>query len=174
MPSVPSDLPNNLASDGVTDADVSFMRLALTQAQQAAELGEVPVGAVLVKADEVIATAFNQPIALNDPTAHAEVQVLRAAGERLGNYRLTECTLYVTLEPCVMCVGAMIHARLARLVYGAPEPKMGAVHSAFDLLQSEQHYHRMEVTSGVLEEECRTRIQTFFKQRRADKKRTSS
>lgn len=150
--------------------DEHFMRLALAQARHADSLNEVPVGAVLVKDDEVIAQACNQPIALHDPTAHAEVSVMRKAGELLGNYRLVDCTLYVTIEPCVMCVGAMVHARVGRLVFGAPEPKMGAVNSAFDLLQSEKHYHRIAVTQGVLEAECRDLVQTFFKRRRMEQR----
>ncbi len=146
------------------------MRRALAQAAYADSLNEVPVGAVLVRDGEVIAEGYNQPIACHDPSAHAEIQVLRAAGKALGNYRLPDTTLYVTVEPCLMCVGAILHARVGRVVYGAREPKMGAVDSAFALLQDARHYHAVRVTGGVLEAECRAQIQQFF-QRRRDEKR---
>ena len=145
------------------------MALALEQGACADKLDEVPVGAVLVHEGEVIAQAFNQPIALNDPCAHAEIQVLRKAGEVLGNYRLIDTILYVTIEPCVMCVGAILHARVGHVVYGASEPKMGAVHSAFQLLQDQRHFHATQVTKGVLEAECKQQIQGFFKRRRTEK-----
>ena len=145
------------------------MRLALAQGANADRLNEVPVGAVLVHKGKVIAEAFNQPIGLNDPCAHAEVQVLRKAGEELGNYRLIDTTLYVTIEPCLMCVGAILHARVGHLVYGASEPKMGAVHSAFQLLQDERQFHCTQVSRGVLEAQCKQQIQHFFKRRRLEK-----
>ena len=147
----------------------SFMRLALAQAAHADRLNEVPVGAVLIHEGKVIAEGFNQPIALHDPCAHAEIQVLRKAGEALGNYRLSDTTLYVTIEPCVMCVGAILHARVGHVVYGAAEPKTGAVSSAFQLLQDERQFHVAQVTQGVLAEECKQQIQAFFKRRRQEK-----
>lgn len=156
-------MPNSMAGHE------SFMRLALAQAANADRLNEVPVGAVLVHNGQVVAEGFNQPIALNDPCAHAEIQLLRQAGQALDNYRLLDTTLYVTVEPCTMCVGAIVHARVGHVVYGAAEPKMGAVHSAFQLLQDQRHFHATKVTAGVLEEECRGRIQAFFKRRRREK-----
>lgn len=146
-----------------------YMRLAMEQAAHADRLDEVPVGAVLVHEGEVIAAAFNQPIAQHDPCAHAEVQVLREAGKKLGNYRLVDTQLYVTVEPCTMCVGAILHARVGHVIYGTAEPKMGAVDSAFQLLQDDRHYHRIQVTSGILAEECKGQMQAFFKRRRAEK-----
>ncbi|EDY85811.1 zinc-binding domain protein [gamma proteobacterium HTCC5015] len=161
-------------SDELRLRDECYMQLALEQAELAAQVGEVPVGAVLVQGDEVIASAFNRPIAEHDPTAHAEIQVLRQAGQSQQNYRLCDTTLYVTLEPCVMCVGAILHARIGRLVYAAAEPKMGAVDSAFSLLRDERHFHRMQVASGVLEAPSRELIQSFFRQRRDAKKAEKS
>ncbi len=146
--------------------DERWMRAALAQAQRAEQAGEVPVGAVVVQGDEMLAEAFNQPIATHDPTAHAEILALRAAAARIGNYRLTGATLYVTLEPCAMCVGAMIHARIERLVYGAPDPKTGACGGALDLLAAPQHNHRISVTAGVLADECGARLREFFRARR--------
>ena len=142
------------------------MRDALALAQRAREQGEVPVGAVVVLDGAVIGQGFNQPISSSDPTAHAEIVALRDAARRIGNYRLTGATLYVTIEPCQMCVGAMIHARIARLVYGTPEPKAGAVESAMRAHEHPSLNHRMEATGGVLEGECRDLIQTFFKDKR--------
>lgn len=147
-----------------------YMRRALELAANADKLNEVPVGAVLVHQNKIIAEAFNQPIVSHDPSAHAEIQVLREAGKQLQNYRLTDSQLYVTIEPCTMCVGAILHARVGHLIYGAAEPKMGAVHSAFQLLQDDRQFHRLDVTAGVLEEECRQQIQGFFKRRRIEKK----
>ena len=143
-----------------------FMRDALVLAQRAREQGEVPVGAVVVLDGAVIGQGFNQPISSSDPTAHAEIVALRDAARRIGNYRLTGATLYVTIEPCQMCVGAMVHARIARLVYGTPEPKAGAVESAMRAHEHPSLNHRMEATGGVLETECRDLIQTFFKDKR--------
>jgi tRNA(adenine34) deaminase len=146
------------------------MELALQQARQAAELGEVPVGAILVdEADRLISAGHNQPISAHDPTAHAEIVVLRNAAQKMGNYRLVNTTLYVTLEPCVMCVGAMIHARVKRLVYGAVEYKTGAIESACQLLQTTRFNHSIEVTSGVLQHECTGILSDFFAARRAAK-----
>ena len=142
------------------------MRAALEQARRGLAAGEVPVGAVLVVGDAVVASAFNQPITATDPTAHAEVLVLREAARLLGNYRLTDATVYVTVEPCLMCVGAMVHARVRELVYGATEPKAGAVVSAVRALEHPTLNHRFAVTGGVLEEECRAIIQEFFRQKR--------
>ena len=141
------------------------MRLALEEARSALHLGEVPIGAVLAREQEVVATGFNQPIRSVDPTAHAEVVALRKAAQELGNYRLPGSTLYVTVEPCLMCVGAIVHARVATLVYGAPEPKFGAVGSQIDVREIEIP-HRLSVVSGVLEAECREVLQSFFQFRR--------
>jgi tRNA(adenine34) deaminase len=149
------------------DPDQTFMRLALDQAHNAWALGEVPVGAVIVKDGVVIATGFNQPIGQSDPTAHAEIQAIRAAAERLGNYRLTQCSLYVTLEPCPMCAGAIQQARLARLVYGASDPKTGACGSQIDLFADRRLNHHTNVRSGVLEQACSSTLSQFFAERRA-------
>lgn len=146
--------------------DEEFMRLALDLARQAQAAGEVPVGAVVVRDGGVIATGFNQPISRCDPTAHAEIEALRAAATALGNYRLTGCSLYVTLEPCPMCAGAMVHARIAQLVYGAADPRAGAAGSVFDITRSESLNHRMEVADGVLAAECAALLQGFFRDRR--------
>jgi len=143
------------------------MQLALEQAQQAWDLGEVPVGAVVVKDGEVIAVGCNQPIGRHDPTAHAEIIALRAAAEKLGNYRLPGCELYVTLEPCVMCSGAMMHARLAKVVFGATDPKTGACGSVLNLFEQEQLNHHTEIVGGVLAEECGAILKNFFAARRA-------
>jgi len=145
------------------------MQQAIAAAKEAKALGEVPVGAVLVKNGEVIATGFNQPIGRHDPTAHAEIAALRAAAEALGNYRLPGCTLYVTLEPCVMCAGAMMHARLERVVFGAADPKTGACGSVLNLFAEEKLNHHTTVTQGVLAEECSSLLKTFFAERRAAK-----
>jgi tRNA(adenine34) deaminase len=141
------------------------MRAALAQAREALARDEVPIGAVLVAEGKVLAAGFNQPLGASDPTAHAEVVALRAAGAARANYRLGDTTLYVTVEPCLMCVDALVNARVATLVYGAAEPKFGAVTSLLDL-QSLRTNHRLAVVSGVLEEECRTLLVEFFKSRR--------
>jgi tRNA(adenine34) deaminase len=155
---------------GIEQNDNYWMELALQQAQLAAEQGEVPVGAVLVdEGNNLLACGHNQPISANDPTAHAEVIALREAAKKLQNYRLVNSTLYVTLEPCVMCVGAMVHARVKRLVYGAVEYKTGAIESACQLLQTTSFNHSIEVSSGVLQEACATILSDFFAQRRAAK-----
>ena len=143
-----------------------FMQQAISQAHNAWALGEVPVGAVVVRDGEVIATGFNRPIGTHDPTAHAEIMALRAAAALLGNYRLPGCELYVTLEPCVMCSGAMMHARLARVVFGAADPKTGACGSVVNLFEQEKLNHHTEVVTGVLAEECGSLLKAFFAERR--------
>lgn len=176
------------------EEDAYWMRLALEQARQAGDLGEVPVGAVLVGpkqhllntgAEEseasqppsevssgasLISAGFNCPIYSNDPTAHAEIVTIRSAGRVLQNYRLPETTLYVTIEPCSMCVGAMVHARIGRLVYGAEEPRAGAVKSAMRLLNSEVFNHKLQVYSGVLAQECGELMASFFREKRRQQK----
>ncbi len=144
----------------------SFMRAALEQAREAARRNEVPIGAVVVLDDRIVGAGFNQPIASADPTAHAEIVAIREAARRLGNYRLTGTTLYVTVEPCRMCVGAMVHARIATLVYGAREPKAGAVESTDRAHEHPALNHRMAVIGGVLDPECRALLQAFFRDRR--------
>ena len=142
------------------------MGAALALAREARERNEVPVGAVVVIDGEIAGRGHNRPLGSNDPTAHAEIVAIREAAARLGNYRLTGATLYVTIEPCQMCVGAMIHARIARLVYGAPEPKAGAIESAMQAHEHPSLNHRLAVTGRVLEDECRDVMQAFFKGRR--------
>ena len=153
-------------ANGRTDEE--FMRAALELAREARERGEVPVGAVLVIDGEIVGRGFNQPVSRNDPTAHAEIVALRQAGRESGNYRLPGSTMYVTIEPCQMCVGAMVHARVARVVYGTPEPKAGAIESAMRAHEHPSLNHRLEVTGRVLEHECREVIQTFFQERRSN------
>lgn len=148
--------------------DAIWMRLALDQARNAWALGEVPVGAIVVKGGEVVATGFNQPIGTHDPTAHAEIMALRAAATILGNYRLPGCELFVTLEPCAMCSGAMMHARLARVVYGASDPKTGACGSIVNLFEQNQLNHHTQLTGGVLANECGALLKEFFAARRRD------
>lgn len=145
------------------------MRLALAQAKKARKLDEVPVGAVIVQAGKLVATGFNRPIGTCDPTAHAEIQAMRAAAQTLHNYRLPQCTLYVTIEPCAMCVGAIIHARLCRVVFGALEPKAGMVESQQQLLAATHFNHSVEVVSGVLAQECAALMQEFFQVKRLAK-----
>ena len=146
--------------------DAFFMAQALEQAQKAWDSEEVPVGAVLVRNGEVVAVGFNQPIGSHDPTAHAEIMALRAAAQVLGNYRLPGCDLYVTLEPCAMCAGAMMHARLSRVIFGAPDPKTGACGSIIDLFAQENLNHHTEVVGGVLAQQCGALLKNFFAQRR--------
>lgn len=146
--------------------DTIYMQQAISQAHNAWALGEVPVGAVVVKDGQIVATGFNQPIGTHDPTAHAEIMALRAAAEILGNYRLPGCELFVTLEPCVMCAGAMMHARLARVVFGASDPKTGACGSVVNLFKQEKLNHHTEVLGGVLAEECGAVLKEFFAERR--------
>lgn len=146
--------------------DQQFMREALALAREAAALDEVPVGAVLVCAGEVVGRGFNAPIARHDPSAHAEIAALRAAASKLGNYRLPGCTLYVTLEPCTMCAGAIIHARIAHVVFGAKDPKSGACGSVVDLLAEPRLNFHAQVTGGVLADECGALLSHFFAARR--------
>ena len=145
------------------------MQKALQLAEKAEQYDEVPVGAVIVKDDQLIAEGYNQSIKLNDPSAHAEMMAIRNAGQTLRNYRLVDTTLYVTLEPCSMCVGAMIHARVKRLVFGAYDLKTGAAGSALDLIYSDKHNHQIEVVGGVLQEDCKSLLQNFFKAKRQQK-----
>lgn len=147
------------------DSHEVFMRLALAQARRAFAQDEVPVGAVVVHEGVVVGAGFNQPVTSGDPTAHAEIVALRAAARARGNYRLPNTTLYVTVEPCLMCVGAMVNARVGSVVYGADEPKFGAVRSLLDLSTLALN-HRFEVTAGLLEDECRALMQEFFRSRR--------
>jgi tRNA(adenine34) deaminase len=146
--------------------DLEFMKMALAQAQLARATGEVPVGAVLVTNQKVIAVGHNQPISQNDPSGHAELIALRRAGDSLKNYRLPNTTLYVTLEPCMMCSGAIMQARVSRVVYGAKDPKTGCVHSVLNLFDHTQLNHHTMVEGGVLEEECAQLLKDFFKERR--------
>jgi tRNA(adenine34) deaminase len=150
----------------VTNTDQECMREVLLLAQQAEAEGEVPVGAVVVANDEIIGRGYNQVIANVDPTAHAEIQALRAAAHTLSNYRLPGATLYVSLEPCAMCAGAMVHARISRLVYGCTDPRAGAAGSVFNIVQARELNHQIEVVGGVLETECRELLQAFFRARR--------
>ena len=150
--------------------DENYMRRAIELAQQGEHLGEVPVGAVIVCANEIIGEGFNQPISRNDPTAHAEIVALRLAAQRANNYRVVDATLYVTLEPCTMCVGALIHARIARLVFGTTEPKAGAVISQSQLLDAPYFNHRMVAQGGVLAQDCQHQLSDFFRRRREELK----
>ena len=154
-----------LPDDAARDAD--FMQQALLAAIEAEALGEVPVGAVVVKDGEIIAVGYNQPIGQHDPTAHAEIAALRAAAVAVGNYRLPGCTLYVTLEPCAMCAGAMMHARLARVVFGASDPKTGACGSVLNLFAEEKLNHHTALSGGVMAQECAALLRKFFAARRA-------
>jgi tRNA(adenine34) deaminase len=147
-------------------ADIDFMHLALEQAGRARAVGEVPVGAVLVSGDRVIASGANHPIGSNDPTAHAEIEALRSGGQALGSYRLTDTTLYVTLEPCPMCAMAIVHARVRRLVFGAWDPRAGAAGSVVDIFALPSLNHRIDVFGGVLMEECGSLLREFFAARR--------
>ena len=150
--------------------DIEFMLQALALATLAADNGEVPVGAIVVKDGKVIGRGSNAPIGLHDPTAHAEVQAMREAAAFLGNYRLVDCTLYVTLEPCAMCAGAIQHARIAKLVYGASDPKTGACGSVINLMAEPKLNHHCATASGVLATECGTLLREFFKRRRTNNK----
>lgn len=149
--------------------DLEYMQIALDLAQQAALMGEVPVGAIVVKDGVIIGRGSNTPIGLHDPTAHAEIMAMREAANYLGNYRLVDCILYVTLEPCAMCSGAMQHARIAKLVYGANDPKTGACGSVVNLMAESKLNHHTEVLGGVLAVECGAVLSDFFKQRRLNK-----
>jgi tRNA(adenine34) deaminase len=163
-----NQFPKSLKSGSeVIKNDEYWMRYAISLANRASTLGEVPVGAVIVTNDEIVAEGWNQPISTSDPTAHAEIVALRAAANKENNYRLSAgMTLYVTLEPCPMCAGAMVHARITRLVYGARDPRTGAASSVFNLLDSAQLNHRVEMTGGVLEAESGELLRGFFKERR--------
>lgn len=145
------------------------MRIALDQARQAAKSGEVPVGAVLARGEILLAVAANRPIANQDPSAHAEILAIRQAAQKTGNYRLPETTIYVTLEPCIMCMGAILHARIQRLVFGALDPKTGAAQSRYTIGTDDLLNHRLEITSGILEVECSQMLKDFFRERRESK-----
>lgn len=147
-------------------ADEFWMEEALREAQRAQAAGEVPVGAVVVCEEQIVGRGHNRPISSHDPTAHAEILALREAGQRLGNYRLAGCDLYVTVEPCAMCAGAIVHARIRRLVYGADDAKAGAVVSIMRILENAALNHRVEVTSGVLAGRCMEQVQGFFREKR--------
>ena len=153
--------------------DEIYMQQAISQARNAWALGEVPVGALVVKDGQVIATGFNQPIGNHDPTAHAEIIALRAASAILGNYRLPGCELYVTLEPCPMCASAMMHARLARVIYGASDPKTGGCGSVLNLFEQKKLNHHTELSAGVLADECGTLLKQFFAERRRAQQKQS-
>jgi tRNA(adenine34) deaminase len=167
------DAPHNSRTCTMTenpgnyDRDEHFLRLAITQARAAEQAGEVPVGAVIVRNGEVLAEGRNRVISDSDPTAHAEIVALRVAGQVLGNYRLLDCDLYVTLEPCAMCASAIMHARIRRLIYAASDPKAGACGSVLSVLNHPQLNHRVELVSGLLAEECGAMLTTFFRARRA-------
>ena len=150
----------------VTKKDIEFMEIAIEQAIFSAELGEVPVGAALVKDGQILAKAGNSPVSKDDPTAHAEILALREAAQKIGNYRLPATTLYVTLEPCPMCVGAILHARLKRVVYGAVDPKTGALDSQYHMGRDGRSNHIIEVTGGILAEQCSRLLKDFFAKRR--------
>ena len=144
------------------ESDEQYMDLALAEAKKAASAGEVPVGAVIVSAGAVIGRGFNQPISVNDPTAHAEIIALREAARHLGNYRLPGATMYCTVEPCMMCAGAMIHARIARLAFGTPDPKAGCAGSIYNVLTDPRLNHRVDFVSGIREDECAALLHEFF------------
>jgi len=147
-------------------SDYDFMKIALEEAEDAYRRGEVPVGAVLVREGNILARAHNSPIAKNDPSAHAEMLVLRQAGEKTGNYRLAGTELYVTLEPCIMCAGAIVHARISRVIFGARDPKCGAIVSLYNILSDRRLNHQVKITEGILSEECAEIISRFFRQKR--------
>ena len=156
---------------GITAAThETWMQAALAQARLAEQAGEVPVGAVVVAEDQIIGQGYNQVITLSDPSAHAEIMAIRDAAKHLNNYRLPNTTLYVTLEPCMMCAGSLVHARIKTLVYGASDPKTGIINSCDQLLQRSYHYHSVESFAGVLESDCSELLSSFFRRRRAEKK----
>lgn len=157
-------------SDEQQTLDKKFMLRAFELAQQAEAIDEIPVGAVVVANNEIISEGYNQSITLNDPSAHAEMVAIRKAGSTLKNYRLLDCTLYVTLEPCPMCAGLLVHSRIKRVVYATADLKTGAAGSAFNLLCDEKHNHQIELSSGMMAEECSQLLSAFFKRRRAEKK----
>ncbi|HTV84056.1 MAG TPA: tRNA adenosine(34) deaminase TadA [Dyella sp.] len=161
------ELISSTAAAAFSDEDATYMRRALQLAEHARDAeNEVPVGAVLVQDGQIVGLGWNRNITLHDPTAHAEIMALRAAGEKLANYRIVGATLYVTLEPCAMCAMALVHARIGRVVYGATDPKTGAAGSVFDTLVSERHNHRIEVQGGLLADESSTLLREFFRARR--------
>ncbi|ABL02628.1 CMP/dCMP deaminase, zinc-binding protein [Candidatus Ruthia magnifica str. Cm (Calyptogena magnifica)] len=148
--------------------DAQWMTLAIEQAKQAQKVNEVPVGAILIQNNQLISSAYNQPISNNDPTAHAEIQLLRAAGKQLNNYRLYDTTLYVTLEPCTMCLGAIVHARVSYIVFGAYDQKSGVCGSCINLQNSQCFNHSINIQGGILADQCKDLLQQFFKSRRID------
>ena len=154
------------SAGGMNSSDELWMEEALREAQHALALGEVPVGAVVVRGEEIVGRGSNRPITENDPTAHAEILALRQAARAIGNYRLNDCALYVTMEPCAMCAGAITHARIKRLVYGADDPKAGAVRSVLQVLNAPALNHRVEIVSGVLAGRAMETVQAFFRERR--------
>jgi len=158
--------PSLLVPHLFNEVDEHWMQEALTLARKAGAVGEVPVGAVVVKQGAIIGRGWNHPIAAHDPTAHAEIIAIREAARTLENYRLTDTTLYVTLEPCAMCAGAMVHARVSRLVFGAPDPRAGAAGSLFNIIQTPALNHRVDLAGGVLAEQCGELLKGFFSQRR--------
>ena len=164
-------VPDNLTQQ---EQDAFWMAYALELADKAEQLGEVPVGAVMVVDGQLIAEGYNRVISDNDPTAHAEVMALRNAGQFLQNYRLIDTSLYVTLEPCPMCAGALVHARVGRVVYAAPDPRTGAAGSVFQLLQAPQLNHQCEITADVLQDACANKIRNFFRRRRLEHKQAKS
>jgi len=166
LASAPAHLPEQQSFDMTQEQDLRWMEYALALTERAIDEDEVPVGAVVVRDDVVIGEGWNRPISMADPTAHAEVVAMRDAAARLGNYRLTGATLYVTLEPCLMCAGAMIHARIKRVVFGAYDPKRGAINSTMHALETQGLNHRVQVSGGVLEQRCAERLQAFFRARR--------
>ncbi len=149
-----------------TDQDIKWMQHAIKLARHAESINEVPVGAVIVKNNKIIAEGWNQPITGNDPTAHAEIIALRAAAQSIDNYRIVDTTLYITLEPCAMCAGALIHARVSRVVFGASDPRTGAAGSVFDILNTTKLNHVIEITKGILEKDCAQLLKQFFKNKR--------
>lgn len=165
---------NNDSVANFSADDIRWMEYAIQLAAKGGALGEVPVGAVIVKNGAILGEGFNQPITSNDPTAHAEVVALRQAAKHIENYRLIDSTIYVTLEPCTMCVGALVHARIARLVFGTTEPKAGAVVSKAQLLGSDFFNHRINYSRGLLAEQCQHQLSQFFAQRRAQKRKEKS
>lgn len=158
-------------SEEQNELDVFWMQHALELAKRAESEGEVPVGAVVVLEDQIVGEGWNRPILDSDPTAHAEIMALRAAAKKINNYRLLDTTLYVTLEPCIMCTGAIIHSRVKRVVYGAFDPKAGASESAFTILGTDCLNHKVEVENGILAEECGQILTDFFRKKRQEKKR---
>lgn len=161
-------MPDEKISTIDFQSDQRYMRMAIDQAYIAEENGDVPIGCVIVHQNRVIAKGYNQRELLNDPTAHAEIIALTQASEYIGSWRLTGCTIYVTLEPCPMCAGALVLGRLDRLVYGTDDPKTGAVKSLYNIVQDTRLNHRLEVTSGILQDECQKQLQAFFQKRRRE------